>query len=120
MQDEDLDFFPKYLDKPKLIGIFDMDEFMLIFLSVVIILTLSLATTINSIVSILGGLGFGFFNLFVYRKIKKKTANGFASHFLYLKGISNPQIVPKHIKMTKPYYKDVKLAPYGFNREIRE
>ena len=120
MEKEDFQyFFPRYIDRPRLIGIFEFDEFILSFITMTAILTLSLALPQLSslqvmIIAIASGGGVGA----VYKKMKKNMPDGYLIQKLYRLGIYSPGDDKKaYIKY--PYLKKIKkVVPYGFTKVL--
>lgn len=112
-------FFPRYIDRPRLIGIFEFDEFVLSFLTMTTILALSLAVPQMSslqvmILAIASGAGVGAF----YKKFKKDMPDGYLIQKLYRLGIYSPGDDKKaYIKY--PYLRKIKrVIPYGFTKVL--
>jgi len=110
-------FFPRFLDKPRLIGFFEIDEFFIVFGMIVFVLFLSLAFPITSLIAILGGIALGLVVNFFYRKYKKNKPDGFAYHSLYRLGIFHPQD-NKAYYIGRAYLTRRKICPYGFTKKI--
>ena len=120
MQHEPLEegFFPRFIDKPRLIGIFEIDEFMLGFGVIALIIASSLVfpklgSLVVMITAISSGLTAGYF----YKKFKKNRPDGYTAHMLYRKGIYHPQD-NKVYEIKFPYLKKHRTVPYGFTKEL--
>ena len=111
-------FFPRYIDRPRLIGIFEIDEFMVVFGIIFGVIFGSLAVPSLSSgvimpIAIIGGMVGGFF----YKKFKKNRPNGYTMQLLYKKGIWHPEESPTKL-VSHPYLKDNRCVPYGFTKEL--
>ena len=111
-------FFPRYIDRPRLIGIFEMDEFMVVFgfIFAVIFGSLAMPDLASGVVmpiSIIGGLLAGV----SYKRFKKGRPNGYTMQMLYKKGIFHPEESPTKL-VSHPYLKNNKCIPYGFTKEL--
>lgn len=110
-------FFPRYIDKPRLIGIFEMDEFFLAFGIMATILASSLAfPNVESLYVMLTAIASGITSATFYKKFKANRPDGYTMQVFYRKGIFSPyddkkgQIMHKHLK------KMGRAIPYGFTR----
>ncbi len=120
MQQEPLQegFFPRFIDRPRLIGIFEIDEFLLGFGIIATIISLSLAfPKIGSLGVMITAIGSGLGAGYSYKKFKKSKPNGFTAHFLYKKGIYHPQD-NKAAELRHSYLKKNRVVPYGFTKEL--
>jgi len=120
MQQEPLKegFFPRFIDRPRLIGIFEIDEFMLGFGIIAFIIALSLAfPKIGSLAVMLTAISSGIGAGYAYKKFKKNRPNGYTAHFFYKKGIYHPQD-NKVQEIKHPYLKNNRTVPYGFTKEL--
>ncbi|HIP33405.1 MAG TPA: type IV conjugative transfer system protein TraL [Bacteroidia bacterium] len=111
-------FFPRYIDRPRLIGIFEVDEFMVVFgfIFVVIFGSLALPDLASGVVmpvSIIGGLVSGV----IYKRFKRGRPNGYTMQLLYKKGIIHPEESPTKL-VSHPYLKYNRCVPYGFTKEL--
>ena len=113
-------FFPKFIDRPMLIGIFDMDEFFVAFCVMVLILVGSfLFPDVGSLtvmlVSIASGLGLAV----LYSKFKRNRPDGFTMQMLYRKGIFTPGVDDKQSYIHYPYLRKMgRVVPYGFTQTL--
>ena len=120
MQQEPLQegFFPRFIDRPRLIGIFEIDEFILGFAIIAGIIALSLAfPKVGSLGVMITAIGSGLGAGYAYKKFKKSKPNGYTAHFLYKKGIYHPQD-NKTAELKHPYLKKNRVVPYGFTKEL--
>jgi hypothetical protein len=111
-----INFFPRYIDRPRLIGIFEMDEFFVFFGSVTGIIALSIAMpSLSSLQTMLGAITTGGVNAVLYKRFKKNRPVGHTLHTFYKKGIWHPQDtkIPN-----KPYLKKIRVVPYGFTKTL--
>jgi len=111
-------FFPKYLDRPRLIGVFEIDEFIIIFGVIFVVIALSLATpslgsgTVMP-VAFFSGISLGL----AYRKFKKNRPNGYTMQILYKVGLFHPEDNVAKL-VSHPYLKNLKCVPFGFTKEL--
>ena len=120
MQKEPLQegFFPRFIDRPRLIGIFEIDEFILGFAIIAGIIALSLAfPKIGSLAVMLTAIGTGLGSGYAYKKFKTSKPNGYTAHYFYKKGIYHPQD-KKTEEIKNPYLKKYRIVPYGFTKEL--
>jgi len=110
--------FPRFIDRPRLIGAFEMDEFMLTFFVIMGMIGLSFLTPSLSslqvmIISIISGITAGL----SYKKYKRNKPEGYTLHKLYEKGIFHPQD-NKVYEVSHPYLKKYRIVPYGFTKVL--
>lgn len=111
-------FFPRFIDRPRLIGVFEMDEFILGFGIIFGIIALSLAfPKVGSLIVMLTAIGSGIGAGVAYKKFKRNRPNGYTAHLLYKKGIYHPQDNKTSI-LKYPYLKKTKTVPHGFTKEL--
>lgn len=111
-------FFPRFIDRPRLIGVFEIDEFFISFGIIAGMITLSLVfPAVGSlwvmIIAIFSGISAGVF----YKKFKRNRPNGFTAHLLYKMGAYHP-LDNKQAYFTYPYLRKHKAIPYGFTKEL--
>lgn len=120
MQNQNLreGFFPRFIDRPRLIGIFEFDEFVLTFGIIFSTITASLAfPKVGSLSIMLGSVFLGVSAGYFYKKFKRNRPNGYTFHFLYKIGAYHPtdnKIATQKYK----YLKHEKAIPYGFTKEF--
>jgi len=109
--------FPRYIDKPRLIGIFEIDEFFLAFGLMAAILASSLALPqLDSMYVMLIAISTGIGSAVGYKKFKKGRPDGYTMQKFYRKGLFSPyddkkgQLIHKHLS------KIGRVIPYGFTR----
>ncbi len=111
-------FFPVYIDKPRLIGIFEIDEFFLGFGVIAFVIAGSLAfPQIKSLFVMITAISSGLLSGYAYQKFKKNRPDGFTAHLAYKKGIYHPTDNPK-MKIGRAYLKKTRLVPYGFTKVL--
>lgn len=111
-------FFPRYIDRPRLVGIFEMDEFMVVFGIILTVIFLSLAfPQVESLFVMLGAIISGLSSGVAYKKFKNNRPNGYTMQLLYKKGIWHPESSPSRY-VTYPYLKNNKCVPFGFTKEL--
>lgn len=110
-------FFPRYIDKPRLIGIFEMDEFILAFIIMVAILALSLIfPKVGSLTVMLVAVASGLLSAVLYSRFKRNMPTGYAIQKMYRAGIFSPQDA-KAAEIKYPYIKKLgRVIPYGFTK----
>jgi len=114
--------FPKFIDKIKMIGPFEIDEFAFIVAGVAVMLIAGFMFTINVALAIVLGLFLGLFIALIIKGVKVKFSEGYIYHLLYIKGIrhpmhDNPTARVKHIEY---YRKNLKAIPLGFVKTLVE
>lgn len=112
-------FFPRYIDRPRLIGIFEMDEFFLAFFIMVAILASSLIfPNFESLYVMLLSISSGLLSAFFYSKFKKNRPDGYTIQKLYRKGLFSPSDNKKAF-LLNPYLRRIgPVIPYGFTKEL--
>jgi len=113
-------FFPRYIDRPRLIGIFEMDEFFLAFFIMVAILAASLAfPNISSLIVMIVAIVTGGTSAKLYSKFKKNRPDGFTLQKLYRKGFFSPSMDDKKAFLKYPYLSKMgPVVPFGFTNEL--
>lgn len=111
-------FFPRFIDRPRLIGIFEFDEFILTFGIIFIVIASSLVfPNIGSLTVMLGAVFLGVTAGYLFKKFKRNNPNGYTWHFLYKIGAYHP--TDNKIALQKyKYLKTEKAIPYGFTKEF--
>ena len=111
-------FFPRYIDRPRLIGVFEMDEFLVVFGTIFILIFSSLAAPqLDSVIVMVGAIVAGLTSGMTYKKFKNNRPNGYTMQLLYKKGIWHPESSPSRF-LNHPYLKNNKCVPFGFNTEL--
>jgi hypothetical protein len=112
-------FFPRFIDRPRLIGVFEIDEFFLAFFIMTAILATSLAfPSIGSLTVMLTAIGVGGGSAVIYSKFKKGRPDGFTLQKAYRAGLYSPGDDPKAYVL-KPYLRHMgPVVPYGFSKEL--
>jgi len=117
MEENYNNIFPRFIDKPRLIGIFEMDEFFLSFGLMAFTLLASLATpSIDSLVVMLASLTIGLLSGVGYKKFKENRPSGYTIQKLYRSGIFSPHDDKKGMLKYKYLSRITKVVPYGFVR----
>ena len=113
-------FFPRYIDRPRLIGIFEIDEFFLAFGTMFIMLAVSMAfPKISSLIVMITAISSGIGLAVLYSKFKKNMPDGYTLQKLYRLGIYTPGTDLKAVAIKYPYIKKLgKIIPYGFTKEL--
>jgi len=113
---QNTNLFPRFIDRPRLIGAFEMDEFMLTFFTIMGMIGLSFLTpNLSSLVVMLGSIFTGIIVGISYKKYKRNKPDGYTIHKLYAKGIFHPQD-NKIYEVSHPYLKKYRIVPFGFTR----
>lgn len=111
-------FFPRYIDRPRLIGVFEMDEFLVVFGTIFILIFSSLAAPkLDSVIVMVGAIIAGLTSGMMYKKFKNNRPNGYTLQLLYKKGIWHPEGNPKKL-ISHPYLKNNHCVPFGFTKEL--
>ena len=123
MENEQIDYgqipFPRYIDKPRLIGVFEVDEIALFFGIVFVIIASSLAfPNLDSALVMIGSMAIGGSSAYGYQKFKRNRPEGYTIQKLYRSGIFSPTDNKKaYIKY--PYLRNIgRVIPYGFTKEL--
>lgn len=113
-------FFPKFIDRPRLIGIFEIDEFFVAFITMSSILALSLLfPDIGSLTVMLVSISSGLLLAVLYSKFKRNRPDGYTVQMLYRKGIFTPGIDDKQSYISYPHLKKMgRVVPYGFTETL--
>lgn len=112
-------FFPRFIDRPRLIGIFEIDEFFLAFFLMTAVLAASLLMpSVGSLTVMFSAIILGVGAAVIYSKFKKNRPDGFTLQKLYRSGIYSPGDDKKAL-ITKPYLRKMgNVVPYGFTKEL--
>lgn len=111
--------FPRYIDKPRLIGVFEVDEFALFFGIIVVMVAGSLAfPNLGSTSVMIGSMAIGGFSAYAYKKFKRNRPEGYTVQKLYRTGIFSPTD-SKQAYIKYPYLRKIgRVIPYGFTKEL--
>ena len=114
-----INFFPRYIDRPRLIGIFEIDEFFLAFAIMTSLIALSLAfPDIGSLSVMITSITTGVGAAVMYARSKKNRPDGYTVQKLYRKGIISPGD-DKTSLIFYPYIKTMpRVIPYGFTNML--
>lgn len=111
-------FFPRFIDRPRLIGIFEFDEFVIVFGIICLVIASSLAfPKLGSLSAMLIGMFLGGGAGYLYKKFKKNNPNGYMAHFFYRIGAYHPMDNKMAIQKYK-YLNRIRPIPYGFTKEF--
>lgn len=112
-------FFPRFIDRPRLIGIFEMDEFFLAFFIMILILALSLLfPSTGSLSVMLVAVVSGVSSAYFYSKFKKNRADGYTLQKLYRSGFYSPKDNKKAL-ILNPYLRRIgNTVPFGFTNVL--
>jgi hypothetical protein len=100
--------FPKYLNRPKLFIVFEMDELKFVGIIDAIVVFSLFMISVPPYIFLLFVIASSYISLKVYREIRKKMSSNAIDFFFYELGIWQPK---------KKHKKDVDL-PYGFHRKL--
>ena len=115
--DHEVNMFPRYIDKPRLIGIFEMDEFFLAFFLMAAILAISLAfPNIKSLYVMVTAIAAGIGSATIYKKFKNNRPDGFTMQRAYRSGIFSPTDDKKALLKYKYLRRLKRMIPYGFTK----
>lgn len=108
--------FPRYIDRIRMVGIFEMDEFFVLLGVLVIMLIIGFSIALNVALTMLIGLIVGGSVAAIMRAVKRNYAEGFIFHMLYRRGVYHPvmddkTMLAKHPEITR---NKLKLLPAGF------
>jgi len=112
-------FFPRFIDRPRLIGIFEIDEFFLAFGLMASILACSLAMpSIGSLTVMVTAIVVGVGSATIYSKFKRNRPDGFTIQKAYRAGLYSPGDDKKAL-ILNPYLRKMgPVIPYGFTKEL--
>lgn len=112
-------FFPRFIDRPRLIGIFEIDEFFLAFFIMSSILASSLAfPNIGSLTVMISAIITGVGSAVAYSKFKKGRPDGYTIQKMYRAGFYSPGDDKKAL-ILNPYLRKMgNVIPYGFTKEL--
>lgn len=109
--------FPRYIDKPKMIGIFEMDEAMLGLVPLVVIMLIGFIKSYDSTIIMIIGFLLWFITGLVIHKFKENNPNGYMYHFFYRQGIYHPVMSNVKLQVMRKDIKDgSKIVPTGIVR----
>ena len=109
--------FPRFVDKPRLIGIFEMDEFFILFGTIGTVFALSLAFPMaNSMFVMLFAIFSSVIIAYSYKKFKGSASDGYTFQKLYKMGVISPDDNFKD-KIKYSYLRKIgRVIPYGFTK----
>lgn len=114
--------FPRYIDKTRMVGPFELDEAAFIVGGVGVMLVVGFAMAINVAIALLLGLGIGLVGAVAIKAVKKNFAEGYLKHLAYRKGMRHPMYGNPKARVNHPRYfkNNVKLMPQGFIKTLVE
>ena len=98
--------FPKYLNRPRLILMFEEDQVVFVLANLILMFTILMILGVTFIPMVIVEFMVFFISVYVWNKIFKDHASGHLSHLLYNLGIKNP---PNNDGKES-------IVPYGFER----
>jgi len=106
--------FPRYVDKPKMIGIFEMDEAVIGMIPMFITILYGLFNNSDSSLTLMLGFVLWFITGILVHKFKKNNPNGFMYHYAYRIGFYHPIKSNPKLKVTRKDIRDGrKIIPTG-------
>jgi hypothetical protein len=105
--------FPKYLNRPRLILIFEEDEVLIAILTAGIVGAFCVLIEVSSFYMVLWMIVSVIITNKLHKKVVKDTPNGFIYHFLYHIGLQKPGRGKS--KFSK---ENESIVPYGFERHF--
>ena len=111
-------FFPQYIDRARLIGVFEMDEFAIVFGLIFLIVAASLAfPSLGTVIVMPTAFFVGMLGGISFKKFKKNKPDGFTVQWLYKTGLLHPDEDPTRL-VRHPYLAKLRTVPYGFVKEL--
>jgi len=115
--ENEINVFPRFIDRPRLIGIFEMDEFFIVFGLIAATLVVSLVMpSIDSLYVMIGALTLGLSAGMGYKKFKEGRPTGYTMQKLYRSGLFSPNDDKKGLLLYSYLRKIGRVIPYGFTR----
>lgn len=114
--------FPKYIDKTRMVGPFEIDEATFIVVSVGFSLIIGFALAINVAIALGAGILIGLGIAVAIKALKKNFAEGYIYHLMYKKGLRHPLHSDPTVRVQHPNYikKKIKIMPNGFIKTLVE
>ncbi len=114
--------FPKYIDKTRMVGPFEIDEAAFIIVSVGASLVIGFALGINVALALGGGIIGGLMMAVGIKAIKRNFAEGYIYHLMYKKGLRHPMYDNPSVRLKHPSYikNQIKIIPNGFIKTLVE
>jgi len=119
MSEQRLAFFPRFIDRPRLVGIFEIDEFFIAFGIMTAILAISLAfPNLGSLPVMIAAIASGGGSAVGFRKFKRGRPDGYTIQKAYRAGLFSPGD-DKKAYLSYPYLMRIgHVIPYGFTKEF--
>jgi len=112
-------FFPRFIDRPRLIGVFEIDEFFIAFGLMASILAVSLAfPDIGSLTVMISAIATGLSAAVAYRKFKRGRPDGYTIQKAYRSGLFSPGDDKKAYLTHTHLMRMTRIIPYGFTKEF--
>jgi len=114
--------FPRFIDKTRMVGPFEVDEAAFIVGSVGFMLVAGFALNINVAVAMLIGLVLGIVIALSIKALKKNFADGYLYHLAYKKGLHHPLADNPTVRVKHPNYikNNIKIMPSGYMKTLVE
>lgn len=118
-QEHTMAFFPRFIDRPRLVGIFEIDEFFIAFGLMASILGISLAfPNIESLYVMVTAITVGVGSAVGFRKFKRGRPDGYTIQKAYRSGLFSPGD-DKKAYISYPYLSRItRIIPFGFTKEF--
>ena len=120
MNNETVIPFPRYIDRPKMIGIFEIDEVLVGLSSFMIVFLVGFFTGAQSAIVMPLGLVFLFATSFMVKKYKKNYADNFLFHLIYKKGFYHPVLSDARLNKRLDIKNGSKIIPTGYAKYFYE
>lgn len=109
--------FPRYVDRPKMIGIFEIDEATIGLVPMVFTILFGFINEYESSIMLILGFVLWIITGMIVHKFKKNNPNGFMHHYAYRIGYYHPILSNSKIKLKrKDIKKGAKIIPTGIVR----
>lgn len=106
--------FPRFIDRPKMIGIFEMDEAMIGLIPMVLTVLIGFIKGYESSVILILGFLLWIITGVLVHKFKKNNPNGFMYHYVYRIGLYHPIMSnAKLLLKRKDIRNGAKIIPTG-------
>lgn len=109
--------FPRYVDRPKMIGIFEIDEATIGLVPMVITVLFGFVNEYESSIMLILGFVLWIITGLLVHKFKKNNPNGFMFHYAYRVGYYHPILSNQKLKLNRKDIRDgAKIIPTGIVR----
>lgn len=109
--------FPRFIDRPKMIGIFEIDEASIGFIPMIIIVMIGFINSYESSIMLILGFVAWIITGILIHKFKENNPNGYIYHYFYRAGLYHPVMSNIKIQQTRKDIKNgAKIIPTGIVR----